>query len=249
MNKNKLIKILIFVGIVLLVIALVKGCNNNKKKESQIIDLQGRIDRYMQDSIESAENLSLNRDTLEGISTQLIFANANYEKVVYENTELGKRNMALLAKHKVVTPSLDTSITTVPNEYINDCESCFTSLNQSQELSVRFRAEADNKEQLLLSKINVQNNRVNYLEKINAQCNKNYKSLLDSSTNKKQELRRTLFFSLGAMAIKQNLPNAIGAGLLYEDKRRRIFGASYYIGAYGSVYQAQVAFPLSLRTK
>jgi hypothetical protein len=72
---------------------------------------------------------------------------------------------------------------------------------------------------------------------------------LDSSQKQQSKLeqRRTLFFKMGALAINQSLPNGIGIGAMYQDKRKRIFSVGYYITEYKTVYQAEVAFPLSLR--
>jgi hypothetical protein len=137
----------------------------------------------------------------------------------------------------------------VPNEYIEDCSGCFSALDKAQQLGLRYKLELDNKDNLTKSKVKVLDNRINILENQNAQLNKSYRSLLDSTNKKAYTLRRTLFATIGAMSINQIMPNAIGGGFLYEDKKRRIFGVKYYISEYGSIYQGEISLPLSLKFK
>lgn len=225
-----------------------RGCKNNKKKEAATASLQQRVDKLIEDSIRKEEELAENALTLEYADGQLSLSQIRVGVLEDSQVVLNDQITALRKRHVPITPNPDTNITTVPNQYINDCEGCFVALGKSQDLGLRYKAEADNRESLNLSKMNALNNRVKILELYNDQLSGDYRSVLDSLRKEKPSIRRTLYFSLGTMAIGQNLPNAVGAGFLYQDKKKRIFGVKYYIGK-ESIYQAEVAIPLSLRFK
>lgn len=249
MKIHPIVATLLIAGIIVLVFSLVKGCNNNKAKDAQLIDYKGRITKLEQDSIDNAKNDKAYNDSMELSNGQLALSK-NKELSLTENLERANMRIAtLLNSHVPIQPSVDTSFVAVPNLYVDDCEGCFSELKNGQQLVLKYKAEKDNQEQIYKGQLNAKDSRIKYLELANNKIGKDYRSLLDSGSKQAPELRRTLFVSIGAMSINQPLPNAVGLGLLYEDKRRRVFGAHYYVGAYGAIYQAQIAAPLSLRRK
>ena len=232
----------------LLIFALIKGCNNIGTSKAQLVDYKGRIDKLEKDSIEFSKQLIDNSTQKELLEGQIEIAdNKNIAYLDSFRTLNGYINV-LKKRYKPVTPNIDTNITTVPNQYIEDCAGCFSALDKAQQLGLRYKSDLDNKDNLNLSKVNLLNKRIGILENQNAKLGNSYRSLLDSAS-KQQGIRRTLFLSLGAIAINQTLPNGIGGGFLYEDKKRRVYGGRYYISRYGSVYQADISFPLSLKFK
>lgn len=239
--------ILILIGI--LIVALYKGCDNSKKHKATTIDLTGRINSLNDDNIRLAkekEDLKLSVQVQEGqleiSDNKLLSLTENLEKA-------NDRIATLLKKHVPIKPSSDSSTTLVPNEFINQCSECFSELESGQRLVTQYRAEKDNQEQIFKSQLATKDKLIKAIEKSNVVLAESYKELLDSTDlmQNKLEQRRTLFFKLGALAINQPMPNGIGAGLMYQDKRKRIFSIGYYVTEYKTVYQAEVAFPLSLR--
>ena len=251
-NSNKPPKWMMYVILILLVLlicALYRGCRQyDGSGRVDSVDTKGRLKRLINDSIENSKQLadnSIQRELLEG---QLEVSDNKNTAYLDSFGVLNAIINNLKKRHKPVTASIDTNVTTVPNDYIEDCSGCFAALGQAQQLGLRYKSELDNKDNLTRSKIKVLDNRIGILEKQNAQLGKSYRSLLDSSKNA-PVLRRTLFATIGAMSINQIMPNAIGGGFLYEDKRRRIFGLKYYVSEYGSVYQGEISFPLSLKKR
>lgn len=233
----------------LIMFGLIKGCEQYNKTQDQLVDYKGRVEKLAQDSIEYSKQAIEYKNQNELIDGQLEVANNRNSLYLDSFRLLNDHINDLKKRYREVTPNEDTTVTLVPNSYISDCADCFTSIEKAQHLGLRYKAELDNADYLNKSKVNVLSNRISLLEKQNVQLGKNYRSLLDSASKQKPELRRTLFLSMGAMSINQAFPNAIGAGFMYEDKKRRIYGAKYYISEYGSIYQADLSLPLSLKFK
>lgn len=241
-NNTKLLIVLVLLGI--LILALYKGCVVYKKTGKEMVDYKSRIETLEKDSAETASLLKANSDSLEFINGQL-GVHENREAAFNDSFRvLNNRITALRKVHKPISPSVDTNVTTVPNEYINECEGCYDALASAQDKGLKYKAELDNKDQVYLSKLNTLNRRIKILETQNSKLSKDYRGALDSMPS---GLKRTLFFTVSAMSVSSVLPNAIGAGFMYEDKRRRIYGAKYYVSNVGPIYSAELSFPLSLR--
>lgn len=254
MNNSKRPSNLV-IGFILLVllalaIGLYKGCERFNRGGGAQIDTKGRIEKLMKDSAETHKELADLKIQVSVIDGQLDISN-NQTSVYIDSFRILNAHINDLRKRykAIVPPPDDTSLTLVPGAFIVDCGDCFTSIEKAQQLGVKLKAELDNVDYLNKLKVNALNNAISLLEMKNTQLRKDYKSLIDSTSNRKSELRRTLFLSLGAMAINQTFPNAVGAGFLYEDKKRRVYGVKYYISEYGPIYQADVSLPLSLKFK
>jgi hypothetical protein len=160
-----------------------------------------------------------------------------------------KRINALLARYVAIPPDTDTSVTLVPNEYIENCADCFGELENGKELVKKANAERDNLDQLYRSKINVQDTRIKGLEIEKGGLNKQYNTLKtrnDSLTSVVNPGGK-LYLSWGVMW--GPLPRMAGAGLLYQNKRNVLWGAKWYYGAQGHMVETSINFPLSLRHK
>lgn len=238
--------LLISIGI--LVFALYKGCDNVNKNATLSVNYKERILKLEQDSIEQDKQRSAYFDTTEFLNGQLALSDNKLLSLTENLEQANDRIATLLKKHVPIGPNPDTNVTLVPNEYIEDCSGCFSELKNGQQLVIKYKSEKDNQEMLFKRQISTKDNRIKSLEAKTIQLTSNYRSLLDSSQKQQNKLeqRRTLFFKMGALAINQSLPNGIGIGAMYQDKRKRIFSIGYYITEYKTVYQAEVAFPLSL---
>lgn len=250
-NKRKynwvIFGLLILLG--LLIAALYRGCGN--AKNSKEIDLSQRIKKLEADSINDARDKEVYQQTIEFQDGQLTLSNNKVASLAIGLDSANDRITALLRRHKPVIASTDTSITTVPNAFIADCSSCFIELENGQKLVLRYKAEKDNQESIFKGQINTKDSRIKSLEIVNRGVAQSYRSLIDTvdKLKAKMEFRRTLYFKLGALAINQPFPNSAGAGLIYQDKMKRMFGVGYYISPFGSIYSADIAFPLSLKRK
>lgn len=243
---NPFVVTAILIGIGILIIALVRGCSNEKKLAASTIDYKGRIDAMAKDSIETSQQLSAYKDTMEFMDGQLSLSK---NKELSLNEDLGKANdriTILLRKHVPIKPSSDTSMTWAPNEFINECSECFHELQNGQQLVKKYKAEKDNQEQICNGKLNVKDNRIGFLEKSNTKLTKDYKSLIDSAG--KVERKGMLYFSYGVLW-DAYVPKMGGIGLMYQDKRLRQFGVKGYFGSSKPLIETQVNMPLSFKRK
>lgn len=246
----KTLIVIISLGVVILMFALVRGCQNEKKSASIVIDFKGRINKLTQDSIDNANQLTAYKDTMQFMDGQLSLSK---NKELSLNEDLGKANhriTALLKKHVPIQPSSDTSAVLVPNDYLVDCKDCFEELGNGQKLVRKYKEEKDNQEKIYKGQLNLKDNRINNLEKSNINLTAGYKSLIDSSKKMQDVLnpRGRLYLSWGVLW-KDYVPWAAGAGLMYQNKRSLIIGASWYYNSKGHMIQTNVHFPLSLKKR
>ena len=244
---NKWLIVAILVGVVVLVFALVRGCQNGKKLASINIDYDGKISQLKKNAIEDLKQLTAYRDTMQFLDGQLSLSK---NKELFLNEDLGKANdriSILLKKHVPIKPSSDTSMTWAPNEFINECAECFHELKNGQQLVKKYKAEKENQEQICIEKLNVKDNRINHLEKANKEVTSSYMALIDI-TKDANTRRRMLYFSYGILW-SAYVPKMGGMGLMYQDKRLRQYGVKAYFGAYKPMLETQVNMPLSFKKR
>ncbi len=237
----------ILIGVGILIIALVRGCQNGEKAASVVIDFKGRINKLTEDSIEQANQLAAYKDTTQYLDGQLSLSK---NKELFLNENLGKANdriTLLLRKHVPINPSSDTSITTVPNEYITDCADCFAELDNGVQLVRKYKAEKDNQDYIHKGQLNVRDNRIRFLEKSNEEVTSSYKALIDITKNSIKP-KGKMYLSWGVLW-RNYVPWAAGVGLMYQNKRSVIFGASWYYNSQGTLIQTNIHFPLSFKRK
>lgn len=246
--KWKAYAILILLGI--LVVALWKGCVNNKPSVDQLIidSLSNRV-KYL-DSIGEVNKID-HFNSVEIANGLVEIANNRVAATELKNDSLNKRIVALLNRYKTVAVSVDTNVTTVENSFINDCTECFELLDNSKQLTLKLRGEHDNIMKALKSKISIQDNRINQLDVEN----NNLRSTLSSSINTARSLqdknkpRGRLFFTVALIGQKETLLIGGGGGLVYMDKRSRLYGGNYYGTNLGPMWTATLSFPLSFKNK
>lgn len=243
---NPILAIAILIGIGVLIIALVRGCQNGKKAASAVVDYKGRINKLEQDSVNLTRYLNASADTIEFLNGQSALSD---NKLLSLNENLDKANdriSILLRKHIPIKPNPDTSVTLVPNVYIEECTDCFNELSDGRDSVMKYRAERDNQERIYKSKLSVKDNSINYLEKLNGKLTKDYKSLIDS-TKDTQKQKGKMYLSWGVMW--GPVPKMAGAGLMYQTPRSMILGAKWYYGAQGHMVETNINLPLSFKRK
>lgn len=239
--------VLILIGVLL--VALMRGCKNNQHSEALVVNYEHRVADLINDSIEKSKQLIEYTNANELLDGQLSLSN---NKLLSLNEDLGNANTritALLNKHVPIKPSPDTSVTLVPNSFVDDCAGCFKELRNGQQLVKQYKAEKENQFNLLSGRINLKDNRIKELETSNMRITSNYRSLLDS-TSKFQDKNKPhgrLYLSWGVLW--KPFPWAAGAGIMYQNKRNLIWGAKWYYSAQGTLIETSINFPLSLKFK
>src|SRR5687767_4290937 len=218
--------------------ALIRGCQNEKKVASTaIVDLKGRINKLKQDSIDLVNHLIDSRDTIKLLDGQLSLSDNRLLSLNENLDKASARITNLLHKHVPIKPNPDTSVTLVPNIYIEECSECFEELSDGRDSVKKYRAEKDNQERIYQSKLSVKDNSINYLEKLNNKLAKDYKSLLDSAGSVKR--KGMMYFSYGVLW-DAYVPRSAGAGLMYQDTRFRQYGVKVYFGDHKPMVETQM---------
>lgn len=157
----------------------------------------------------------------------------------------------LLNRHIPITPNADTNITTVPNEYITDCEGCFTELYRGREMVISYKDSVGSLRKEYKEKIKTDSSHIADLNEQNFNLIGTIKDALKVARKAKEDAKPhwKILFSMSTMAINANVPNAAGIGFGYQDKYNRIVAAKYFTSEYGSIKQIDLFVPLSFKRK
>lgn len=247
MKINPYIATFAMIVILIMAVALFKGCDNNKDLTSKFKKVDslntallsvvegGKIER---DSIKKAY-----QDSLDFERGQNDLLRAQKERTERDMDHLEVENVALIKKYKDANYK-DTSAVLVPRELMNDCESCFTNLEKSNLLSNRYRNDMnllqenwDKQNQLYQKRFKVlEEERLGFQNKISYLVSEQKEAI------NKLKPRGRLYLSWGILW--QPWPKYAGGGLLYQTKENMIYGAKWYYGVSGHMVETTVNFPL-----
>jgi len=238
----------VLIGFLILAFALFRGCENSKVLAQNNDYLSGK---HKEDSIKMSDDSSSYVNNIEQLNGQI---NLNENKLAVTELQLDSANKIidkLLKKHNPIIPAVDTTITTVPNEYITDCEDCFTNLGKQQSIIGKYKKDLKDLSDDFNQRDKIKDGRINNLTLSLNKINSDYNAQKSINSIQARNLipRWKLLFSMGVMSINSILPNAAGIGGAYQDKRNRIFAFRYYTSEYGSVKALDIYMPLSLRKK
>jgi len=244
----------IIFGICLLIFTLIRGCNKSAFDQLKLAAIQNDLDSLSlqkeRDSMAAEQSKKDFRDSLEFANGQLSLKDVQIEATEGKLNAANARINDLLKRHTPIVPS-DTGTTLVPNEYIADCSDCFGELESGQKLVNQYRKQIGDRD-AFTDKITVTyNKRITQLEHEKQQSDKlanDYREVAKMAM-KKAELRRTVYFSMAAIGKESSLIMGVGAGLMYQDKRKRLFGAVVFGTNQGAMVTANLSFPLSFRRK
>lgn len=249
---NPILAIALIVGVIVLLVALIKGCHENKgtyAKYKKVDSLNNMLLNVIADDKRVLDSTMKGfHDSLEFVNGQYTLANAQKMRTESELQDAVKENRALIAQHRLHKYA-DTSAVTVPNGFVTECEGCFVKLEKTTNLAEKYKKDAS----LLEAKQNNQNQlyqkrfkeieveRLGFNNKINSLAKKQQEYL------DKLKPHGRLYLSWGVLW--KPLPWAAGIGAMYQTKRNLIVGAKAYYSASGTLIETNVNFPLSLRFK
>lgn len=253
LNLHPFWKGIILFVVILFIFLLYRGCQYANHRAAKYSVYEQKIDSLLKkqvaDSISSRQNADNFNASLE-YSNGVIALKDNQLQATRTDLEAANiRIDALLKKHKPVQPDTNSTVTTVPNEYIEECAECFAELEYHKGKSSRFIKEADSLHAAHLAKESLQQKRIKQLEQEKSDVSETLTDCLTAAKaqSDKLEIRRKMYLTMGA--IWAHMPKAVGIGLAYSDKRGRMFSAKVYGGEWGRMYGTDVIFPLSFRRK
>lgn len=243
----------IFIGVGVLIFASIRGCNQGQQAVAEASQLKQSNIKLVQDTTRLAKERDSTKkayqDSLDFINGQLALRENQLTARIMQLDSADKRITELRARYQPVIPNKDTSITTVSNDYIANCADCFAELSNGQEKVKQYMAQIDNLNQSYQSKINLQQNRINQLDKQNTQLSGALRDCIEVSKTAENKLapRGQLFFSWSVLWMP--LPTMAGIGLMYQNKHRLQIGIRGMFGQYGNGVETEVNMPLSLKLK
>lgn len=236
-----------------LLLLLMKGCSNSRQAIAENNKLKIANDSLAAEIIQTKVELLKNKkdydSQLEVVNGQLELKDNQLVKTGDELDEANKRINILLAKHKDITPSTDTSVTVVPNDFVIDCNGCFTELQNGQKLVQKYKSDVDQLQWAYAKKDIIQSQRISQQEQEKAKLTKTLQDCMEISKAAQRlgEPHGQLYFSWGVQFAP--LPKMAGVGLLYQNKHKLIYGAKGWFGAYGTMVEANMNMPLSFKRK
>lgn len=249
------LKFSLLIGLGISIVLLMRGgCGQGKLTIAEAVQFKNDIKRLVQDSARLAKERDSTKkayqDSLDFANGQLALRENQLTARIMQLDSADKRITALRAKYQPVQPSKDTSITTVQNSYIENCADCFAELSNGQEKVKQYMAQIDNLNKAYQSKINLQQNRINQLDKQNTQLAGTLQDCIEISkaAEKKLSPHGQLFFSWSVLWVPL-LPKMAGVGLMYQNKYRLQVGIRGMFGQYGNGFETEVNMPLSFKRR
>lgn len=242
----------LLIGVLILFIMLIRGCQQGKKATtaySQLTasndSLKSALSNYRSHSDSSAK---LFQDSLDLERGQRALIEAQKGKTEKELDNALSQNRELLKRHKMAQ-YVDTTDTLVPHGFIVECEDCFSKLETTTNLSLKYKSDFNKLQDKWQREDTMYKRRFNEIEIERMGFNNKISAL--TKENKKRtdalEPHGRLYLSWGVLW--SPFPVAAGAGLMYQNKRNLIWGANVYYGKYGTTVETNIHFPLSLRFK
>lgn len=244
------LKFLILIAVGILIIALIKGCRNNKQQSFENQKLKGLNDSLILVSKKASEawgkSKSEYEDSLEFERGQRMLSEAQKERVENELRDVNIVNKYLLDKYKY-HKYIDTGMVSTPKEFVDDCKDCFTQLEKTDRLSITYKAQVKDWGVKYERETGLLNNRIYKIEKERDDYYNKVDSLTKAQGRSIDKIRPKgrLYLSWGVIFGPH--PRMAGAGVLYQNKRNVIWGGLWYYGTQGHMLQTTINFPLSFK--
>ncbi len=249
---NKWILLGFIVGVVILIITLIRGCNQSNLRLQAQQKLQNA-----NDSIKAAANVihfndSVDKksfqDSIEFIKGQYALIQNQKARVENDLDNMQVENKKLIAKYRA-NNYVDTSTMVVSNEFVDDCHNCFDRLETQTFIVDKYKLLVKKSDSLSIVKDSRFQKRISQQEKEKDSLNAllNYCLDINKEAQNKLKPKGTLYFSWGVQF--KPLPKMAAVGLMYQAKNRVIYGAKGWFGQYGSMVEANFNLPISSKRR
>lgn len=234
---------------IIITLLFIKFCTNNK---SEKIDVKPVKQTHADDSVRMVEEAKKYKQQADENLRRAQEAEQKYEKASSSLASMVEENKRLLNNRKpVVAVQTGDGITTVPQEFIDDCEGCFTQLAKTNDSAIAYQQEAQALRAVMEAQNTADSQRIVQLEADKLRLNKSYNDMrIAAEVNAKYlEPRRKVKTGLIGTFGSSFLPTGVGVGLMYEDKKDRNFGLEATFGNRPPAYEAFMYVPFTLRNK
>lgn len=240
----------IIVVSIIITILFMKFCTNNNPPAK--VDVRPIEQLHAEDSIRMANEARAYKRERDSFARSLAELKQKQETTYNSLTSVIAQNKQLI-KNRIKT-DFDSSLkgaTVVPQEFIDDCEGCFTQLAKTNDSAIAYQQEANALRAVLEAQNQADSQRIAQLEADKLKLNKSYNDMrIAAEVNAKHlEPRRKVKTGLIGTFGNSFLPTGVGVGLMYEDKKDRNFGLEATFGNRPPAYEAFMYVPFTLRNK
>jgi hypothetical protein len=247
---NPIVATLVIAGVLILAFALFRGCKQSrievaaKEKAEHIADSALAIIKdYKTVSDSTAQEF---QDTIDFERGQKELAQAQKQRTEADLDKALAENKELIAKHHLADYN-DTATMVVPVEYGRECEDCFTKLDNTTKISLKYKEDANKLESKLIIQTQSYENRFKQLNEEKLGFYNKINSLAKEAKDATDKLKPhgRLYLSWGVMF--GPWPKMAGGGFLYQTKYNLMYEANWFYGNQGHMVEASIKFPLSIK--
>lgn len=248
---NPILLIIPLAVLLILLFGVIRSRKNTDNALAENKHLTELNTKRVVDSAQLADQILEYKDRVELQDGQLALRDNQLNAKGDSLDAANERIKSLLLKHRPIEPSADTNITVVPNEYIQDCEGCYTELAKGRDMVMNYKGAADDIRREYAVRKKGDSIQIAKLTLRAMNLTGTLRDAISAAAIERENGRptRKILVSIGTLFIDANFPNAIGGGGGYQDRYNRIFAAKYYVSKYGGIKQFDVFIPLSFKRK
>lgn len=247
---NPIVATLVIAGILILAFTLFLGCKQSrievaaKEKAEHITDSALAVIRNYKSSSDSTAKYF--QDTIDFERGQKELANAQKEKTETALDKALAENKELIARHHLADYT-DTATIVVPSQYVQECEDCFTKLDNTTKISLKYKDDFNKLGLKWESQVQLYEKRFKQLNEEKLGFYNRINSLAKEAKDATDKLKPhgRLYLSWGVLW--SPWPVAAGAGIMYQTKSYFQYGAKIYYGNRGTIVETTMNFPLSIK--
>lgn len=240
----------IMAGILIMAFALFRGCRQSKiqvaatEKITHIADSALALLKESREHDDSTKkDYEARNELLEGqielLANQKAASEDSLDKIVAQNKEL-------ITRHHLADYN-DTATIVVPNAYVKDCEECFTNLDKTTKLSLKYKNDINNFDRKLKDQTDLFKNRFKQLESEKDSLYFKMNSLANEGKKETDKIKPQGRLYLSWAIVAGPWPKMAGAGFMYQTKYNMMYEANWLYGNQGHMVYASMKFPLSIK--
>lgn len=237
-------------GLLILFFALFRGCKESKiqvaatQQATHVADSAlAALKDYKAYSDSTTEDF---KDSLDFERGQKELAQAQKERTETDLDKALAANKELIARHHLADYN-DTATIVVPNQYAQECEECFTKLDNSTKLTLKYKDDVNNLERRWADQNNLFTKRFKQLEDEKLGLYNKMNSLAKEGKDAADKLKPHGRLYLSWAVVCGPWPKMAGAGFMYQTKYNLMYEANWLYGNQGHMVYGSIKFPISIK--
>lgn len=254
LKLHSAIKAVILIVIGILIFTTYRGCQKSKADLNKITSLSSER-LILKDSLNSLKHeiFQTKLDWQESMKMSDGILSLKNNQIAATSLQLNASDVRVkeLLRNRITVITSDTGTTLVPNEFIDGCQHCFIELESQNLLLNKYRKDVKDRDSVANIITIKYNQRISQLEFQNQELigiSDRSDKIAEQALNKAAPCRKFLF-SLSTISFDDAVPDGVGIGGIYADKRGRQFNVTAFGTSRGNVFTAGISMPLSFKRK